>query len=183
MRWEKTDLDKALKHNPAIKVAARSPHKQASPIVILQPSSAEHRNPKYWNVKVYVYHNGMVCEKKIESFGKPTAVYDSRREYARAVQLQRLERAGTIANLKRQVKFELETAGSYRGEKIRAENYVADFSYDENGELVVEDVKGYDAKTDKFRTTELFRSKWNRLKRRHPEYKFALIDPIANKAK
>lgn len=183
MRWEKTDLDKALKHNPAIKVASKAPQKQASPIMMLQPNNEGHRNPKYWNVKVYVYHNGIVCEKKIESLGKPAAVYDSRREYARAVQLQRLERAGTIANLKRQVKFELEAAGSYRGEKIQPENYVADFSYEENGELVVEDVKGHDAKTDKFRTTELFRSKWNRLKRRYPEYRFALIDPIANKTK
>ncbi len=181
MRWDIKELNKSLQNNPALRIASKSTVKHNTMFSVIPTTAHQQKNPKYWNVKVYVYANGLVCEQKNEEFGKPAAVYDSRREYARALILQRLERAGTISNLKRQVRFELEPPGSYRGEKIQAENYVADFSYEENGELVVEDVKGYDSKADKFRTTELFRSKWNRLKKRHSEYRFLLVDPIANK--
>ena len=50
-----------------------------------------------------------------------------------------LERAGKISDLKRQVKFEL--IPKQQGE--RACNYVADFTYYEDGKYVVEDCKGY----------------------------------------
>jgi hypothetical protein len=71
--------------------------------------------------------------------------FDSVKEYHRWGCLRLLERAGAIKDLKRQVKFEL--IPRIGGE--RACNYIADFTYIENGELVVEDVKG--VKTDAYK--------------------------------
>ncbi len=65
-------------------------------------------------------------------------VFDSVKEYHRWGCLRLLERAGAISNLRRQVKYEL--IPKQLGE--RACNYIADFTYMENGKLVVEDVKG-----------------------------------------
>ena len=64
--------------------------------------------------------------------------FDSRREANRAFELQLLERAGQITDLKFQVPFEVIPPGP--GE--RAAHYVADFTYRKAGALVVEDVKG-----------------------------------------
>ena len=66
-------------------------------------------------------------------------VHDSRKEANRWSELLILERAGLISDLKRQVKYEL--IPKQEGE--RAVEYVADFEYiDENGQKIVEDVKG-----------------------------------------
>lgn len=72
-------------------------------------------------------------------------VFDSVKEYHRWGCLRLLERAGKIQDLKRQVSFEL--IPKQKGE--RACNYIADFTYYEDGKLVVEDCKGY--KTDVYR--------------------------------
>lgn len=86
-------------------------------------------------------------------------VYDSKKERSRAIQLEMLQRAGKIKDLKRQVPFELipaqyETVERYGkggkrlkdGKKLieRKCEYVADFTYIdvETGEYVVEDAKG-----------------------------------------
>jgi hypothetical protein len=74
-------------------------------------------------------------------------VFDSVKEFHRWGVLRLLERAGKIKDLKRQVKFEL--IPKQDGE--RACTYVADFTYIEDGKLVVEDCKGY--------ITEVFRLK------------------------
>ena len=63
--------------------------------------------------------------------------YDSRKEARRYLELKALEEQGKISELKQQVKFEL--IPRQDGEK--ATRYIADFTYMENGELVVEDVK------------------------------------------
>ena len=65
-------------------------------------------------------------------------VFDSVKEYHRWGCLRLLERAGAISDLKRQVKYELIP----RIGDERPCNYIADFTYMENGKLVVEDVKG-----------------------------------------
>jgi len=73
--------------------------------------------------------------------------YDSKKEQRRANELKMLEKAGRIAELKEQVQFELIPA-QYRlvnGRKTcieREVRYYADFTYVENGNLIVEDVKG-----------------------------------------
>ena len=71
--------------------------------------------------------------------------FDSVAEYHRWGCLRLLDRAGAIKDLKRQVKFELIP----RIGNERPCNYIADFTYIENGELVVEDVKG--VKTDAYK--------------------------------
>lgn len=86
--------------------------------------------------------------------------FASRKEYVRYRELELLEMEGRIDDLELQKPFELvpaqyepSTEVYKRGEKKgqpkqgklleQAINYVADFCYKENGELVVEDVKGY----------------------------------------
>lgn len=81
-------------------------------------------------------------------------VFDSRKEYKRWLELKALERAGKITDLQRQVCIELipcirepDTIGKRGGRKQgkvieRKASYIADFSYMENGEHIVEDVKG-----------------------------------------
>lgn len=67
--------------------------------------------------------------------------FDSKREATRWQQLRLLERGGLIADLDRQVKYEL--IPKQPGE--RAVSYYADFVYTDKqtGLTVVEDVKGY----------------------------------------
>lgn len=87
--------------------------------------------------------------------------FDSRKESRRYQDLLLLERAGAIQDLKRQVKFVLipaqyETYERYgkNGKKLqdgqrtleRECSYVADFVYQENGKMVVEDTKGVKTK-------------------------------------
>lgn len=61
-----------------------------------------------------------------------------------------LEKAGAIQNLHRQVKFELIPSQRIDGKVVeRACGYVADFLYQQDDELIVEDVKGY--KTPEYR--------------------------------
>lgn len=73
---------------------------------------------------------------------------DSKREAKRATELKLLEKAGVISHLQEQVVYEL-IPSQYRivnGKKKcveRAMKYIADFQYVENGETVVEDVKGF----------------------------------------
>jgi hypothetical protein len=72
-------------------------------------------------------------------------VFDSVKEYHRYGMLKLLERAGKISDLKRQVKYEL--IPKQEGE--RACSYIADFTYYEDGKLVVEDCKGF--RTDAYK--------------------------------
>ena len=74
-------------------------------------------------------------------------VHDSQREATRWAELKLLERAGQIKNLNRQVEFLLiPKQVEYVGKKVkvleREVSYRADFVYQENGQTVVEDVKG-----------------------------------------
>ena len=70
--------------------------------------------------------------------------FDSRREAARWKELQMLERAGQICDLRRQVAFELVPGVKFAG-AARARpaiRYFADFVYTERDKQVIEDVKG-----------------------------------------
>lgn len=80
--------------------------------------------------------------------------YDSVKEYKRHCELLLMEKAGAITELRRQEQIilippqrEPDTIGARGGRKPgkvieRAVTYVADFTYKEDGKLVVEDVKG-----------------------------------------
>lgn len=92
------------------------------------------------------YHN-----RKITRDG---VTFDSRKEFRRYEELQLLQQAGEITNLRRQVKFVLiptqrepskigTRGGVKKGKLLEREcAYVADFVYSENGKIVVEDTKG-----------------------------------------
>lgn len=64
--------------------------------------------------------------------------FDSMREAARWQELCLMANAGAIEQLQRQVRFEILP----KNDKYRARYYVADFTYRENGKLIVEDAKG-----------------------------------------
>ncbi len=74
--------------------------------------------------------------------------FDSRRESERWKELNRLLQAGEISDLRRQERFTLIPAqysgeGKHRKLLERKCEYLADFVYRQNGETIVEDVKGY----------------------------------------
>lgn len=90
--------------------------------------------------------------KKCEYNGE---VFDSIKERDYYIELKLLERAGKISNLRRQVEYELIPAqrepdtvgkrgGIIKGKTIeKALTYRADFCWEEDGEQIVADVKGY----------------------------------------
>ena len=90
--------------------------------------------------------------------------FDSRKEYLRWCELCLLEKAGQIADLQRQVKYELipaqyeeyERYSTKTGKRLKNGircvekecSYIAEFVYRQDGQTVVEDTKGY--KTDAY---------------------------------
>ena len=68
-----------------------------------------------------------------------TGGYDSKKEAKRGTELKLLEKSGLITDLREQVKYQV--IPKQDGE--RAAHYIADFAYMTNGNLVVEDVKGF----------------------------------------
>lgn len=84
--------------------------------------------------------------------------FDSKKEYLRWCELRLLERAGQIADLQRQVKYELipaqyeefERYSTKTGKRLKNGtrcvekecSYIADFVYKQDGQTVVEDTKG-----------------------------------------
>lgn len=99
-------------------------------------------------------------------------LFDSRKEAARYRELMLLRRAGQISDLRLQVRFELLPAqyadsdrvylkGPRKGQPKRrciekSVVYVADFVYNENGRIIVEDAKGMRTK-DYILKRKLFR--------------------------
>jgi hypothetical protein len=92
--------------------------------------------------------------RKITQDGK---TFDSVKEFRRFNELALLEKAGAIKNLETQVKYvllpaqyaEIYDKKSKRWKEKCIERecaYVADFVYEENGEKVVEDTKGFKTK-------------------------------------
>lgn len=82
--------------------------------------------------------------------------YASKREANRAVELGLLAKAGIIQDLCQQVRFELVP----KDELGRAVVYVADFTYRQDGKLLIEDSKGY--RTDVYKLKR--RLMWHLLK-------------------
>ena len=82
----------------------------------------------------YGARRGVVAGKK----------FDSLAESRRFAELSRLQRLGVITDLRRQVPYELIPAQYDEEGKIleRAVIYKADFTYERDGALVVEDAKG-----------------------------------------
>ena len=87
-------------------------------------------------------------------------LFDSKKEATRYSELVLLEKAGEIFFLELQPKFTLLDGFRDRdGKAHRAIKYIADFQYQEDGKMIVEDTKGY--KTQVFRIKEkLFRKRY-----------------------
>lgn len=107
------------------------------------PATPKTKESKYHNVKTDV--NGIR--------------FDSQKEARRYQELQTLEEAGLIEDLRLQVNFTLQEAYTKpNGERVRAIVYKADFAYyqkDQNGDYtlyIVEDVKSRATKTPVYRT-------------------------------
>ena len=84
--------------------------------------------------------NAKYGNRKVTADGQ---TFDSRKEYRRFCELRLLEKAGEVADLRRQVRFELLPAQRIDGKVVeRAVTYIADFVYTANGQTVVEDTKG-----------------------------------------
>lgn len=102
---------------PALRAAEAAPTSEPGPV----------RQKKYKNIKATV--------DGIE--------FDSRKEARRWAELVRMQDAGLISELRRQVAFELAPAVYLKGEpkKKPALRFIADFVYERGGALVVEDTK------------------------------------------
>ena len=71
-------------------------------------------------------------------------LFDSKKEANRFLVLKGMEESGEISHLERQIKFILIKGERWSdGKKHRDTVYVADFVYQKDGDMVVEDVKGF----------------------------------------
>ncbi len=88
--------------------------------------------------------------KKTEIGGEK---FDSKAEGGRFVALRRMQEAGLIINLRRQVSFELAPAVKIPGKGRMSPplRYFADFVYEQDGKQIIEDVKGQEKVTEGYR--------------------------------
>ncbi len=107
--------------------------------------------------------------KKHKYNAQPTTVddsrFDSKAEAQRYGELKLLEEAGAISKLAIHPRFEL--LPRMLGRKLRKVVYEADFSYQERGQSVVEDVKGVE--------TAVWRLKRNLFLRKYPHLELRVI--------
>lgn len=92
-------------------------------------------------------------------------VFDSIAESRRYKELALLEKAGEIENLQLQPKFLLQESFKKNGKTYRKIEYIADFMYEEKGQVIVEDVKGMETKEFKIKR-KLFEYKYPSLELR-----------------
>lgn len=131
---------------------------------------------KYGAKRVFVYESGVALNNGTATdCGQIIEIYDSEKEYQRWLDLNLMQKAGKISELRRQVPLIIQGKFQYEGKTVRPIIYVADFMYLKDGKTIVEDVKGFDAKTGKFRETEAFRIKWKLLKVKYPLYHFEIF--------
>lgn len=64
-------------------------------------------------------------------------LFHSKKEGARYLELRMLLKAGLISNLELQIPYELNEGGKF------THKYICDFRYEQNGQTIVEDVKGF----------------------------------------
>lgn len=173
MYLSEKEFNDLIRRKPQLRVAKTTPPASSSEKSVL--AKLKPKKVKYRNIKVYIYADGFVSELSgLPDHGGIKTVFDSRREYARFLELQFLQEGGKITELKRQVPLIVSPAFEYRGEHLREIVYRADFTYYENGEYVVEDVKGLRMIDEKSLTTSDFNIKWKLLKQRYPEYLFRI---------
>ena len=94
-------------------------------------------------------------------------VFDSIAESKRYKELALLQRAGKISELQLQPKFLLQESFRKNGKTYRKIEYIADFMYEENNKIIVEDVKG--------KETEVFKLKHKLFEKKYPELELRII--------
>ena len=94
-------------------------------------------------------------------------VFDSIAESKRYKELALLEKAGEIKDLQLQPRFELQESFKKNGKTYRKIEYIADFMYEENGKMIVEDVKGIQ--------TDVFKIKHKLFEKKYPELELRII--------
>lgn len=94
-------------------------------------------------------------------------VFDSIAESKRYKELALLEKAGKITKLELQPRFLLQEGFRKNGKTYRKIEYIADFKYIENGQVIVEDVKG--------KETEVFKLKRKLFEKKYPDLELNLI--------
>jgi gp72 family protein len=88
--------------------------------------------------------------------------FDSKKEAKRYIALRELEKKGNIEKLMLQPRFLLQEGFRKNGKAYRKIEYVADFMYEQDGKLIIEDVKGI--KTDVYKLKQkLFEKKYQDL--------------------
>ena len=88
--------------------------------------------------------------------------FDSKKEAKRYIALRELEKKGNIEKLILQPRFLLQEGFRKNGKAYRKIEYVADFMYEQDGKLIIEDVKGI--KTDVYKLKQkLFEKKYQDL--------------------
>lgn len=167
------ELNNMLLNNPGLR--KRNPG-LAKKIGAVEPQSKEaSKSPKYYNQKVYVYEDSFVAVgQKATGHGLEVEHYDSLKEYKRYQELLLMQRAGHISQLQRQVKFVIQEAFSYRGEKVHEISYVADHCYLRGKDKIVEDVKGVGKDGKTVTATKDFHLKWKLLKHKYPDLIFEI---------
>lgn len=75
--------------------------------------------------------------------------FDSKKEGDRYKELKQMEAQGIITGLSLQKTYELQPKYKLNDKSVRSITYKADFTYQRNGETIVEDVKGM--KTDVYK--------------------------------
>lgn len=75
--------------------------------------------------------------------------FDSKKESKRYIELKRRQELGEISSLELQPPFLLQEGFKRDGKKYRPITYIADFKYNENGKVIVEDVKSSFTAKDK----------------------------------
>ena len=85
--------------------------------------------------------------------------FDSKAEAKRFCELRLLEKARKIKDLTLQPCFILQPSFKKNGKTYRKIEYIADFQYEENGKIIIEDVKGMETKEFKIKR-KLFEYKY-----------------------
>jgi hypothetical protein len=92
--------------------------------------------------------------------------FDSIKEYQRYCELKLLQQNGDISGLEVHKVFELQPAFFYYNVKVQPIKYEADFVYEENLNIIIEDVKGVQ--------TAEFKLKWKMMKYQYPDNIFRI---------
>ena len=69
--------------------------------------------------------------------------YHSKREKRRAIELELLVKAGKITDLRYQIPYILLPSFTFNKKKHREIKYIADFTYFQDGKIIIEDCKGF----------------------------------------